>query len=673
MIDYSKLGRRVAGVSVRLSCVIVFAIFAGAQQEPDLTQLSPEQLAKIEVTSVSKKEQKLKDTAAAVYVITQQDIRNSTATSIPELLRMVPGLDVAQVNGNTWAISARGFNHQFADKMLVLIDGRSVFHPLFSGVTWSQQDLMLEDVERIEVIRGPGATVWGTNAVNGVINIITKSAQDTSGALITGGAGDLERSFGSARYGGKLGHSTAYRIYSKYYDDGPTEDPLGQSGGDSQRSIRTGFRTDSRISERDSLMLEGDVYDNKVGAINERFSYTAPFISLVADSQTQSGTNVLARWNHKSLTGSETDFQASYSHITEPSGSLDVNGDVVSLSVQQAMPIGDRHNIVAGVQFDYRDGRTSSSSPVDSWDPVNPSFEIASGFIQDEMLFASGAVRFTAGIRIDHNTLNGTGAQPNARLLWKINPEHSVWLAYSLANRSLSPADTAVRVNISAIPGATVPQVVRFFGNADMEPEKVNAFELGYRIQPQKILSFDLAAFYNRYSGLLGTEAGQPFFEAGPPPRLVLPVVEHNDVSGVSFGGEFTTHWALSDRIHLAGAYSFIEFSMVQSAKTVGDAAAQLNGGTPRHKLSQDTSINLTRTVRWDAAFSFVDRRTYQKVPGYTQVDTKIAWQARQPVELSIGAKNLFNKEHLEIFSEQPGRISTMIGRSVYGKLAWRF
>ncbi|HYL93469.1 MAG TPA: TonB-dependent receptor [Alphaproteobacteria bacterium] len=667
-----KVGYQLARL-LKLACILSLATLATAQdQQPDLTQLSPEQLSKIEVTSVSKKEQKLSDTAAAIYVITQQDIRNSTATTIPELLRMVPGLDVAQVNSGVWAISARGFTQQYANKMLVLIDGRSVFHPLFSGVVWTEQDLLLEDIERIEIIRGPGATVWGTNAVNGVINIITKSAKETVGALVTAGVGNLERSSGSARYGGKLGSSTNYRIYSKYFDDGPTMDIFGESAHDSRRAIRGGFRMDTRISERDVFMLEGDAFGSKVGTMSERFSYTAPYISTFVDPQGDGGTNLQAQWIHKSLTGSETSVQATYSHMAESWGLIDINGNVASLSVQHSMLVGDRHNIVAGLQFDYRAGRTSISSPVLWLEPSNPNFQIASGFIQDEMLFANGAIHFTTGLRIDHNSLTGMGFQPNARLLWKINPMHSVWLAYSLANRSMSPADTAIRNNQAAFPGPLGTQVVRFYGNPAIQSEKVNAFEAGYRIQPRKTVSIDLATFYNRYSDLVGVETGAPFFEPGPPPRLVLPVVEHNDVSGPSFGAEFTARWAPVERVHLSAAYSLIDLAMVQSAAAAGNFAAIINGSTPRHKLAVDSSFNLTKTIGLSTALSFVDRRTYQKVPGYTQVDSKIVWHPRQYVDLSVGTTNLFNKEHVEFFSELGG-IPSMVGRTFYAKTTWHF
>jgi iron complex outermembrane receptor protein len=288
------------------------------------------------------------------------------------------------------------------------------------------------------------------------------------------------------------------------------------------------------------------------------------------------------------------------------------------------------------------------------------------------MLFANGAVHLTTGLRAEYNTLNGIGFQPNARLLWKINHVHSVWLSYSLANRSESPFDTSARINLAAFPGRTGLQVLRFVGNPDILPERVNAFEMGYRIQPRKTLSFDLATFYNRYSRVLGTALGPPFFELGPPPRLVLPLVSQNNISGPSFGGEFTAHWAPVSRVRFTTAYSFIELDLVQTPSALGDNASQINGSTPRHKLALDNSVNLARTVSLSTALSFADRRTALRIPGYTLVDSTLVWCPKPAVELRIGAKNLFNKEHPEFIAEG-GTRAIIMGRSFYAKTTWRF
>jgi iron complex outermembrane receptor protein len=285
-----------------------------AEQPPgkprDLTALSLEELMNIEVTSVSKKEQKLSQAAAAVYVITQEDIRRSGATSIAEALRMAPGVQVARMNGSKWAISARGFNGRFANKLLVLIDGRSVYTPLFSGVYWDVQDTLLEDIDRIEVIRGPGATMWGANAVNGVINIITKAASQTQGGLVSAGGGTEERGFGGLRYGGPLGPNSHYRLYAKYSKRNHLWTESGLGAPDEWDALRGGFRMDLNLSRHDSLTLQGDLYRNQEAQRLDLVSLSPPFRRSLRDDYKPAGGNVLGRWRH-SWKGSEKIGRAS--------------------------------------------------------------------------------------------------------------------------------------------------------------------------------------------------------------------------------------------------------------------------------------------------------------------------------------------------------------------------
>jgi iron complex outermembrane receptor protein len=655
-----------------LLCVLVFTALGRAQDQTDLTQLSPEQLSKIEVTSVSKKEQKLSDTAAAVYVITQQDIHNSTATTIPELLQMVPGLDVARINGSRWAISSRGFNGFFQDRLLVLVDGRSVFDPLFNGVLWDEQDFILEDIERIEVIRGPGSTMWGANATNGIINIITKSAKDTQGTLISAGVGDDERSSASARYGGKLGRSTSFRIYSKYQDAGPAGTLDGQPAHDSSRFLRGGFRMDSTRSPQDSFMLEAQGFSGTTGVDSVGFSYVPPFASNYIDYVGQQGENVVGRWTHKSLDGAETTLQASYAHVVHPEIGVDVNGDVTSASIQHEQALGNRHDLVTGIEYDSKNARTSSTHNLAWWDPSNPNTTIASAFVQDEMIFANGNLRITLGLRLEHHNISGFAIHPNTRALWKLSPVNTVWLAYSRATLSPGPDDTALQLNVAAFPGVTGTQVLRLVGNPNVNAEQLNAFELGYRIQPGPKVSIDLATFYNRYSDLIVPELAQPFFEAGPPPRLVLPLVQHNDVKGISFGGELAAKWTPIKVLSLTAAYSFIAIDMTQLSQTFGNPAADLNGATPRHQMAITSSSPLAHSLKLNTTLGFVDRRTSQNIPGYTHLDMGLVWRPLQAGEFRIGSENIFNKEHIAFIDPQAG-LSTQLDRTVYAKAIWRF
>ena len=663
-----------AAISRGVFAVLLSASCLAQSGSADLSQMNLDQLSKIEVTSASKKEQKLGDTSSAVYVITQQDIRNSGAASLPEVLRMVPGVDVAQINGNRWAVSARGFAEQYADKMLVLIDGRSVVDPLFAGVFWNEQDFMLEDIDRIEVIRGPGATLWGSNAVNGVINIITKSSRDTQGVLLTAGAGDQQRMFGAVRYGGKLGKSATYRLYSKYFDDGPAGTISGQPSHDSWRVSSGGFRVDAARSDRDSFVVEGQGFGLTSGTDeSSMISYTSPFFSNYIDKANYSGQNVMGRWIHKSFAGAETTVQASYAHVAQPETGILIRGNAAALSVQHEMSIGSRHDVVFGMEYDRRSAETAFTLPIVWWTPSDPNFGIASGFVQDEILFRNGNVRLTAGLRLEHDSLSGVALQPNIRGLWKVNARNSLWLAYSLGTSSPSPSDTAMQVNLAAFSGPTGTQVLRQVGNPAAVAEKLHAFELGYRVQPAKTVSLDFAMFYNHYWNLLGSTPGQPFFESGPPPRLVLPLVLKNNISGNTLGGELAAEWAPFSAVQLRAAYSFMEMSLRETTPSGTNAVSMQEGETPRHQLYAASSLKLPRNFALNSSLRFVDRRTAKpEVPGYTQVDSNLSWKKGDALEFRAGAKNLLNKEHIEFITQQ-AEVPTFMGRSVFVKVTCHF
>ncbi|HWO36748.1 MAG TPA: TonB-dependent receptor plug domain-containing protein, partial [Candidatus Acidoferrum sp.] len=316
--------KRIATLGILTVFIAVNVWAQGPQKVPDVTAMSVEDLMNMQVTSVSKRTQKLADAAAAIFVLTQEDIRRSGATSIPEALRLVPGLEVARIDENKWAIGSRGFNGRFDNKLLVLIDGRSVYTPLFSGVYWNIQDVMLEDIDRIEVIRGPGATLWGANAVDGVINIITKPAAATQSAIVTAGGGTDERGSGGVRYGGKIGDDTHYRIYGKYFDWGPSNYVTGGTANDGWNAMRGGFRADWTPGGANSLTLQGDIYRSKYDETLTIPSLSSPFSSTFPNTGIYSGGNILGRWNHKSEGGSMS-VQMYYDNTTTVDNSLFVD------------------------------------------------------------------------------------------------------------------------------------------------------------------------------------------------------------------------------------------------------------------------------------------------------------------------------------------------------------
>jgi iron complex outermembrane receptor protein len=368
------------------------------------------------VTSVSKKEQKMSQVAAAIFVISQEDISRSGATNIPDLLRMVPGLDVAQIDANTWAISARGFNHQFSDTLLVLIDGRAVYSPLFAGVNWDTQDVPLEDIARIEVIRGPGATIWGSNAVNGVINIITKKASDTPGGLLTAAGGTHEEESGTAQYGGKIKRSTSYRVFAKYFNDGQFPDLAGQAGDDAWHLLHGGFRVDQTIAEKDSLTVQGDTYTGSEWAsIAHIESITPPDNENVDRLAELSGGNVLSRWTHIFSGRSDTTLQFYFDRYTRSGPEVREARHTFDLDFQHHLVLGTRQDLIWGAG--YRRSSDQTEGTIDeAFLPPDLTFQLFSSFVQDEITLKPNRLILTMGTKLEHNDFSGFEIQPSARV-----------------------------------------------------------------------------------------------------------------------------------------------------------------------------------------------------------------------------------------------------------------
>ncbi len=427
-----------------------------SQNLPDVTAISLEDLMNLQVTSVSKRAQKLADAAAAIFVITQDDIRRSGAASIPEALRMVPGLEVARIDENKWAIGSRGFNGRFDNKLLVLIDGRSVYTPLFSGVYWNVQDVMLEDVDRIEVIRGPGATLWGANAVDGVINIITKSAKLTQGALVTAEGGNEEETAESARYGGKAGDNVYYRAYAKYSDWEPSVDATGANGSDGWHTIRGGFRVDSNPSKADSLTVQGDLYRTNYGETLTIPTLTAPYSTTFPNDGNYSGGNILGHWNH-AFSRSSTSLQMYFDNTNTVDNSLfrDHEG-VYDIDFQHDLHVGESQEFVWGLGYRSIQDSNVSSFTV-SLQPNHSWLNQFSGFVQDEVSLFDRRLRVTLGSKFEHNDFTGFEVEPNIRFVGVISKNQSVWAAISRAVRTPALTEEGLRLDEAVVPPGTPP------------------------------------------------------------------------------------------------------------------------------------------------------------------------------------------------------------------------
>jgi iron complex outermembrane receptor protein len=491
-----------------------------------LANATLEDLMKIDVTSVSKKEQSLSKTAAAVFVINREDIRRSGATNIPDLLRMAPGVEVAQLNANEWGISIRGFNSVFSNKVLVLIDGRTVYTDVFSGVYWDQIDVPLEDIERIEVIRGPGGTVWGANAVNGVINIITSSAADTKGGLAVVGSGPRQTAAGLLQYGGDAGSRGAYRLFGKYFNDANSPLPGGKTSPDGWHNEHIGFRSDWGLSYRDTLSVQGDFLS---GAGGDQFPVVGSNLkaTLVNSLLTDVSGDALLRWDHTLKGGSQTSLQISESLIHRHQLGVSVTNKVFDIEFQHHVAVESRHDIVWG--FDYRSIQVGVD-PTNSWgfvtDPPSKVNSLFAAFVQDEIRL-SRSLFLTAGTKVEHNAYTGTQFQPSAQLVWLAGKNQSLWASAARSIREPDTIEHGVRLPLGVAPVSGVGNaVVLLEGNPTLEAERLTDFEVGYRAQLSARTSLDATGFLSYYRHLVTTELATPFVDATG--ALTLPLTFEN-------------------------------------------------------------------------------------------------------------------------------------------------
>lgn len=630
-------------------------------------------LLSMEVTTVSKKEQSISETAAAVFVITQEDIRRSGVTSIPELLRAVPGFQVAQVDANTWAISSRGFNNIFANKLLVLIDGRTVYTPSFSGVYWDIQDTLLEDVERIEVIRGPGATLWGANAVNGIVNIITKDAADTHAGLATLGAGSEDRGILALRYGGPLGERTNGRIYAKYLDRGGVSDwATGDNVGDDWQATRAGFRVDGELHPQRRWTLQGDIYQQDHDQTSNLWQTAPPFLVTADDSAESSGWNLLARWEEGFSDTASASLQIYFDHTERDEIILEQRYDTLDIDFQHRFAPAASTEIVWGLGYRHIEDKFENTFNV-TLTPDAEDRELWSAFMQAEFSFLEDQVRLTLGSKFEDNDYTGIEYQPSIRLLWAPNEQHSVWGAVSRAVRTPSRVEDSGAVVTAVTPIGFPPgfAVVTTSRSNRFESEKLIAYELGYRITNSRDLSFDAAAFFNRYDELRSIEFTSP-----------TTIAFDNKANADSYGLELAVDWRPQDWWRLQTTYTWLKLDLgldSDSSDTITTTLAE--GANPEHQWSLRSSMNLARDWEFDLWAYYVDRVPVAsalalsqniEVEAYVSLNARIAWRPRKNLELSLIGRNLLDPEHLEYvddFFSAPAEIE----RSIYGQLQMKF
>jgi len=641
----------------------------GQKSDEPLKQLSLEQLGRIEVTTASKQPVKASRTPAAIYVITQEDIRRSGATSIPEALRLAPGVEVARVDSNTWSLGIRGFGSALSRSVLVLIDGRSVYTPLFAGVYWQVQDTVLEDIERIEVIRGPGGTIWGANAVNGIINIITKNAKDTRGTMASTGGGNLDQGFVNARYGAGNGKNFSYRIYGKAFTRGPEFHPDHRQFDD-WRMGQTGFRTDWDLHDHDTLTLQGDLYNGDVGQKVGITSYAPPFMTNVEQNAELAGGNLLGRWKRDLGSGSDLQVQTYYDRTNRKQSNFAESRDTFDIDFMHHLPLPGRQDFLWGLGARLSSGNATQVVPTVAFTPNHYTDKLYSAFIQDEISLAGNQLSLTIGSKFLHNGYSGFEVEPTARLLWTPSPGQSVWGAVTRAVRT--PSRIEEDLQLTALLSPNPLTFFRVTGDRKFSSEHLIGYEAGYRTLLRSKFYLDIAAFYNNYGNLLSIEPGTPFSETSPPPpHVVFPFFFRNGLLGNTSGFEVAPDWTPTHSWRLRGSYSYLHFDLKKEAGSLdASTVSSTQGSSPHHQVTIQSSLNLPKKLEFDQTLRYVSALPAQLVRGYWSADVRFSWQATRSLDFSIVGQNLFQPHHAE-FGGDPGSL-VGIERSAYLKMTWQ-
>lgn len=607
-----------------------------------LKKMNVEELMNVTVISISKHPEKLKSTAASVQIITNEDIRRSGAESLPEVLRLATNLQVAQANASQWAISARGFDNVLANKLLVMIDGRSVYTPLYAGVYWDAQATLLEDVDRIEVVSGPGGTLWGANAVNGVINVITKSAADTQGWFAEAGGGIGVRHFENLRYGGELAPGLYYRIYGQAFGRDSTSLLNGANANDDWTGGQGGFRLDWDTGGIDRLTVQGDLYGS-----NPNPDGTTPV--------TARGGNVLANWKH--TLGDDADFQlkAYYDNtLRDLNNGFSEELHTYDLDGQHRFRASQAHVVTWGFDLRLMDDR-EDNLPLFGFQPARKRLHLYSLFAQDEIALIADRLSLTVGAKFERNDYTGWETQPSARLAWTISDRQMVWGAISRAVRTPARIDRDFFLSAS-------PTIPIFSGNDDFVSEELVAYELGWRMQPQPNLSLAVSGFYNQYDHLRSAEPTLP---------LGLPIVIGNGVEGDSFGAEFLAIYRVTDSWRLRAGYTIMRKQLSVKADSLDLNQGSVESNDPLNQFQIQSALNLAHGFQLDATLRYVDRLPSPYVPSYVGLDVRLGWNPTPSLELSIVGQNLLDAHHPEFVPASPS--AREIDRSVYGKIAWRY
>jgi iron complex outermembrane receptor protein len=636
---------------------------------PNLGQMSIEDLMNIEITSASRKQQRAADVAAAVYVITNDAIRRSGMTTIPDVLRLAPGVQVAQINSNKWAVSVRGFNGLYANKLLVLVNGRSVYNRIFSGVLWDAEDLMLDDVDRIEVIRGPGAAMWGANAVNGVINIVTKAAGETQGGLVRVDAGNSGTQ-GAARYGGALGQAN-YRLHAQWTGRDQSLIAPGIGADDRSHSVTTGFRADWN-ARPGAFMLESDFTSGQARALwpnlDPKTAVREPIAGAPSGMQ---GGHVIGLWTHSRASGASLKVQSfvDVRSRQEPVGNYDRR--TFDIDTQYHTTFRARHDLVAGAGY-RSSAETFAGHTGFSLTPAESHLFLVTAFIQDEIAFFDDRLAVTLGSQVQHDSSAGAGVQPTARVMWKARPNQRVWAAVSRALRTPSLYERGIQVDRTAEPTASgLPLFATGLGNQKFESETLMDAEAGYRLELGAVASIDVTGFVGRYHRLRTQEVAAPIVEFVPSPRILVTSQFDNQLEATTRGLEVAGHWSPVPAWSLDGSYTGFHVNPQVGASSRDPFAASEDGSAPRGQWQVRSTFSPGTRATLDVAIFRVGRLEQFNVDPYTRADVSAEWRFTSSLSATAIGQNLFDAAHAEFGGPGTFLLVTQVPRSLSLRLRW--
>jgi iron complex outermembrane receptor protein len=658
-----------------LFCTLTLSQVALAQNEPDLTSLSLEQLGDIEISTASRREEKLLNTPASVFVLTGEDIRRSGVTSIPEALRLVPGLSVARSNSSTWAISARGFNEIFANKLLVMVDGRTVYTPVFSGTYWDAQDYKLSDIDRIEVVKGPGGTLWGVNAVNGVIHIITKNAKDTHGGEVVAGAGTNDGPTASMRYGDSLGADSDYRLYVKTRKIESSENATGGDADDQWSSVQGGFRIDGGSKSETEYSVHGDTYKGINSFRGTVASRDFPFNRDYSTKSDFSGGNLVGRLKTQTGDNSELTVQGYFDRVNRASFENGFHGNTYDLDLQHNFKFG-REALTYGLNYRVVDDRFYGSELIRALDPESRVYRNYSAFVQGNIELIEDELSLILGTKFEHSGLSGGALSPSARALWKLGGDTVAWAAVSRGVRAASRVQHDVTLDISPFnPNAGgIPGITRVFSDPDTNPEVLISYDTGVRFSASSDLSFDISAFTGDYKDITLLKSGSPFvgeFRGGP--AIINPLTRVNEATARTTGAEVTTEWRPQSWSRLVLSYSYFDIDL--NANNPSDYADfnDVRGGYPTHQVVARAQCNFGEHWEFDPTFRYVDALRTPSVDSYFNLDIRLGYKFSDDLDLSLIGQNLLEEDRIEFGGSPLGVPSSLVERGVFGRLTWRF